>query len=216
MVAPFDEGLGGLQLVVGDSIFNHGFLVLGVEVNEVDHPGILPAKNRVEIDVIVLCFGIVYHYRRFRGFLSAADLLLHPFGHHIGQNVANVKIFVELLGGAYLPVRIRHPVEDLQGRETEGGIYQVLEDRPVGLRRAIDFLGCWVDGLWYVRELADDFLLHLVGIDVSDHDDCLEVRTVPLVIEVQNVLPLEIVYHVKRSQYSSFCLLGSLVDEVGL
>ena len=67
-----------------------------------------------------------------------------------------------------------------------------------------------------VREDSLDLLFHLVDIEISYHYYCLKVRTVPLVVEVQDFFPFEAVDDFEGADHGSFRLFCSLVYQSGL
>ena len=62
------------------------------------------------------------------------------------------------------------------------------------------------------RKQLLDFLLHLVHVHVTHHDDGLQVRTVPLVVVVAQVVIGEVVHDVHRTDGQAVLILRTLID----
>ena len=73
-----------------------------------------------------------------------------------------------------------------------------------------------IDGRGDIGELGPDAGLHVVEIDIAHNGDSLQIRTIPLMIEVQDLLALETVDYLERTDYGAVGVLGTLIDEVGL
>ena len=77
--------------------------------------------------------------------------------------------------------------------------------------RIINTFGCLLRH-WDRRENLLDFLLHLINIDIAHNNYCLQVRAIPLLIIVAQVLIREVVYDVHRADRHTVFVLGSLIN----
>ena len=61
------------------------------------------------------------------------------------------------------------------------------------------------------REKLLDFLLHLIHVDIAHHYNSLQVRTIPLVIIVAQILIREVVDHIHRTNGHAVLVLGAAI-----
>ena len=76
--------------------------------------------------------------------------------------------------------------------------------------RIVDALGRILMRLDLAKELLD-FLLHLIHIEITHHDDSLEVWAIPLLVIITQVLVREVIDDVHISDRKTVLILGSLV-----
>ena len=62
------------------------------------------------------------------------------------------------------------------------------------------------------RENLLDFLLHLINIYIAHNNYCLQVRAIPLLIIVAQVLIREVIYDIHRADRHTIFVLGSLIN----
>ena len=65
---------------------------------------------------------------------------------------------------------------------------------------------------WNVGKGLLDFLLHLVNIHVAHDDDALQVRTIPLVVVVADVLVWEVHHDFHRSDWHAICIFAARIN----
>ena len=70
---------------------------------------------------------------------------------------------------------------------------------------------CWILPCWNIGKATFDLFLHFPDINVSDNYNCLQVRTIPFVIKVEDFFPFEIVNHLESADNAPLGLLASSV-----
>ena len=133
-----------------------------------------------------------------------------------GNYAAAVRILDILLRDAGIAAGIRLLVDNLEGVELDTMVRHILEQGLLETRRNVALLGLGIHGRRNVGELGPNACLHGINVKVAHNYNRLKVRTVPLMIEVQDLLTFEAVDDLQRTQHPAPGLLGPLVDKVVL
>ena len=124
--------------------------------------------------------------------------------HIVGTNILLVVLLV-VRGGVALHIEVGH----------DDGLLLVLlngDNHLVIVGHGIIDALCRIHRLGNLREEGLDFLFYLVDINVAHHHDSLQVRAIPLLIVVAQVLIREVVDNVHRTDGQTVLILRALVD----
>ena len=134
--------------------------------------------------------------RPHRGVLGL-DALLQTLRQDVGDDVAAVPVPEVFFRGELLCRGVGLLAEDFDGEELEAVIGHILEEGLVQMRGLVHFFLRGVCGHGNIGKGLPDLRFHRVHVEVAHDEDGLLVRPIPLVVEVQDFLPLEVLNYVQ-------------------
>ena len=170
-------------------------------------------RDGEEADEVVRLVLVRHQHRGAGGRLGLLREPAQALGEHRRDDLAAEGVADVFLRDPLRALRIGLLEEELDHVDLEVPVGHVLDQRQGPLRGQVALLLRGVDGLRDVGELRPDPGLHVVHVEVADHDDRLQVGAVPLMIEVQDLLALEAVDDLVGADHRPLRLLGALVDE---
>ena len=137
-------------------------------------------------------------------------------GEHGGYDLAGKEVADILLTVTGIRIREAVLVDEFHRLVADLRIGLVRVHRFGLCRRDAGILGGGIHRRGNVGKPGAHAGFHLVEIDVTHDGDSLQVRPVPFMIEVQDLLALETVDHLQRADHGTVRMLRPLVDEVRL
>ena len=140
----------------------------------------------------------------------------HPVAQNIRHYLSGIQILVVCIRIPQPFRRERLSVDDLQHMVADLRVEHVFEQGLLQRRNSIHSFRLRIFPCRDVGEHVADLRLHLVRIEVPDHHYGLQVRPVPLVVEIQYLVRLESVYDLQRTYDTSLRMFRTFVHQLVL